>query len=108
VCDGYVTEHYRIQSGVSKLYKHLQVIETDYGRAFALIKRRIDILVKIYNDISHSAYHNYIMEIASELSEIYAELHDTRLAQMQMGEIKMSKDWLKEQNKIAKECIKYS
>lgn len=108
VCDGFVTEHYRIQSGVSKLYKQLQIIETDYSRAFALVNRRIDILTKIYKEISHTAYNNYIMEISAELSEIYAELHDLRMAQMQTGGAKMTKEWLKEQNRIGKECIHHS
>ena len=53
ICDGYVTEYYRIQSAVAKMYKQLQIIETDYTRAIALVKRRIDMLSKIFNEISH-------------------------------------------------------
>lgn len=62
------------------MYKQLQIIETDYTRAFALIKRRVDILGKIYNEINHKVYHNYAMELSAELSEIHMELHDMRLA----------------------------
>lgn len=53
VCDGYVTEHYRIQSAIAKMYRQLQIIETDQTRAIALVKRRIDLLGKIYNEINH-------------------------------------------------------
>lgn len=84
------------------------MIEDDFARCFALINRRINILEKLFKELSHSVYNNYIMEISSELSEIYLEWHDTRVAQVQTGKAQMSKDWLKEQNRIAKECIKYS
>lgn len=53
MCDGYVTEHYRIQSAVAKMYKQLQLIETDYTRAIALVKRRVDILAKLFKELSH-------------------------------------------------------
>lgn len=46
------------------------------------MKRRVDILTKIYREISHQAYHNYIMEISADLSEIYVEYHDLRLSQV--------------------------
>lgn len=62
------------------MYKQLQIIETEHDRAYALIKRRIDILVKIFKDLNHTAYNNYIMEISSELSAIYQEYHELRLS----------------------------
>lgn len=48
------------------------------------------------------------MEISADLSEIYVEYHDLRLNQVQIGAAQMNKEWLKEQNKLAKECIKHS
>jgi hypothetical protein len=47
VCDGYVTEHVRIIQTLSKMYKQLTVFETDADRAYALLKRRCDMLSKI-------------------------------------------------------------
>ena len=48
------------------------------------------------------------MEICIELSEIYQNYHEIRLGQVQIGGVQMTKEWLKEQNKIGKEMIKYS
>ena len=48
------------------------------------------------------------MEISADLSEIYVEYHDLRMAQVRTGGAQLTKEWMKEQNHIAKESIKHS
>ena len=81
------------------------MFETDPDRAYALLKRRCDILSKIKKDISHQTYQTYIMEVTAELTDIYTDMHDVRMTQVQTGKTKMTAEWLLEQNRYAREVI---
>ena len=52
VVDGHCTEHIRLAQILSKLYKQLQLIETDNERLYALYQRRIDLIGPLLSDIN--------------------------------------------------------
>ena len=60
VVDGHCTEHIRLAQMLSKLYKQLQLIETDGERLYALYQRRIDLLGPLLSDINPSVYYNFV------------------------------------------------
>jgi len=47
VLDGYVTEHIQLKQDISKLYKHLAMMETNAERVYAMQDRRRDLLEAI-------------------------------------------------------------
>ena len=78
VLDGYVTEYIQMKQDVSKLYKHLSMMETSIPRIFAMQERRKDTLEPITKELNQKAYEVTIIELEVELSDIYSCLFDLK------------------------------
>ena len=90
---------------LSKLYKQLQLIETDGERLYALYQRRIDLLGPLLSDINPSVYYNFVQEMQVEFQEIYGELYDLKYKDIELGKVKKTKKRLAELNDCLRKSI---
>ena len=85
VLDGYVTEHIQMKQDLSKLYKHLAMMETNAQRVFAMHDRRREMLEQIIKDINPKAFEVQVIEIEVELSDIFSSMFDINYQEIQQN-----------------------
>ncbi|CDW81364.1 kif1-binding protein homolog [Stylonychia lemnae] len=108
VLDGYVTEHIQMKQDLSKLYKHLAIIEPNAQRVFAMQDRRRELLEAIIKDINPKAYEVQVIELEAELSDIFSSMFDIKYDEIKQSPKAPKKADFDELNQIGQRSIYYS
>ena len=77
--DGYVSDHCEIVRDLSELYGALIFFEEDSDRRCKMIKRRLDLLIPISNEINEQYYLYIKRQCLFDIASIYSDLMDAKL-----------------------------
>ena len=97
-----------MKQDLSKLYKHLAMIEPDKDRVLAMQDRRREILEPLIKELNPKAYEATIQELGVELSDIYQTMFDIKYDTIQAATTKPKKADIEQMNTLGQKSIDYS